>query len=171
MAAAMSQQSTTQPPTAAPHSEAAPDARNKLPIAKYSGEFAGQLQTAFPRPRTPCFSNDRYVGQRWCNPFCRQDYRKFLKFVGRSYRNYLSDGPPLARAILRCDARARDGSQGGACRVSPTSDFAPAIGRSRPFGGGKRLPACPHPDLARVALRLPAGGPVCAVCSEDAGSD
>ena len=30
---------------------------------------------------------DRYAGQKRRNPFCRQDYRNFLKFVGRSYRN------------------------------------------------------------------------------------
>ena len=100
------------------------------------------------------FRVDRYGRENWCNPLCRQDYRKFLKFVGPSYRNYLSDGPVSGGSYASANRHQESGSQGGACRHRPTLviETGPVV-RPGHMTVCKPLPACPCSDFARLVLR------------------
>jgi hypothetical protein len=89
---------------------------------------------------------DPYAAQNCHNPLFPQDYRNFLKFVGRSYRNYLSDGPVPRGSHAGAD-RVRNRLAGGSL---PTPSYLlVAIGHAplRRKTVCKPLPACPHQEL------------------------
>ena len=109
----------------------------------------GELHNSLRHRRKRCFVTHRYAAQKWCNPFCRQDYRKFLKFVGWSYRNYLSDGPSLLVPHYGVTRGVR-WFAGGSLPCLSHLRLCARIGSLWP-AGGKRLPACPH--LAAASCR------------------
>ena len=93
---------------------------------------------------------DPYAAQNWRNRSGPQDYRKFLKFVGPSYRNYLSDRSLLLAPHTGATRQAKRPAGGSLPTMSHLRLCARRGRYSGRDSGGKRLPACPHPDLDRV---------------------
>ena len=100
---------------------------------------------------------DRYAAQKHFNPFCRHDYRNFLKFVGRFNRNYLTDGLSLSAPREGVTRGEEQFAGGNLPTLSHLRDFALGEAASTAGPGGKCLPAHPRPEHCAYHAMEPAG--------------